>query len=149
MKNKKLFIGLALILIVVVGISAYINQKNRPSKEVGQLSLIIEGSEKMLPILEDDLQEVTGEILNGKGEIKEISGQMIEIKTLLAKNAITNYTEVAFEADDAYRISISEDELQEDEKFYLQVEEEQFNLVVFGDSNAKRNVRNLVQIVVE
>lgn len=50
-------------------------------------------------------------------------------------------------ADDEFSAELSGDELNEEGKAYLVGENDgSMRLVVFGDSNAKRNVRNVVSV---
>ena len=50
-------------------------------------------------------------------------------------------------ADDEFSAELSGDELDEAGKAYLVSEDDgSMRLVVFGDSNAKRNVRNVVSV---
>jgi hypothetical protein len=52
-------------------------------------------------------------------------------------------------ADDEYSAQLTGDEIREPAKVYLAKEEDgSMKLIVFGDSNMKRNVRNIVKLVV-
>ena len=54
---------------------------------------------------------------------------------------------VSVTAADEYRVEVTSDELAERGKVFL-LKEETPGLIVFGDSNAKRNVKNVARITV-
>ena len=72
------------------------------------------------------------------------------MNNLLALYEIDEYDEISVVADDSYSASLTREEVEEDGKVYLLAqEEEELRLIVFGDENSKRNVSNVVQIVVK
>lgn len=87
--------------------------------------------------------------MTGKGEEREVEAPGILIKDILEENGITDYSEVTVIADDSYSARITEEEIKEETKAYLLKEEDSLRLIVFGDENSKRNVKNVVEIVVE
>ena len=58
--------------------------------------------------------------------------------------------QVTVTADDEYSAVVTAEELAAPDKVYLIAQEEDgVQLVVFGDSNSKRNVSNVVRVTVE
>ena len=74
--------------------------------------------------------------------------QGISLKNLLITEGIEEYTEIQVTADDSYSAVLEKNELEEKDNAYLILQEESLRLIVFGDSNSKRSVSNVAQIVV-
>ena len=97
-----------------------------------------------------DYVQVTGTRMNGKGEEQIVDGPGIALKDLLSGQKIQNCTKVVVVSDDSYNAELTAEEVADGSKAFLIVEEEnELRLVVFGDTNSKRSVSNVVQIVVE
>ena len=73
----------------------------------------------------------------------------ILLRKLLEEKNIEEYSQVTVVSDDSYSAKIAAEEIKEEEKAYLLLQEEELRLVVFGDENSKRSVSNVKQIVVE
>ena len=52
-------------------------------------------------------------------------------------------------SDDEYTATLQQEEVCEEGKAWLLVDEEDVRLVVFGDSDSKRKVKDVVRLVVE
>ena len=52
-------------------------------------------------------------------------------------------------SDDSYSAQLTKEEIEEENRVYLLMDEDSLRLVVFGDKNSKRSVSNVVQIEVE
>ena len=84
--------------------------------------------------------EVSGAIVNGKGEEKTVSGQGVALFSLASGDA---QAATVF-ADDAYSAAVA---VEEAERAFLIVSEDgSLRLVVFGDANAKRDVKHVVKV---
>ncbi len=95
---------------------------------------------------------VKGELINGKGEHVQIDAKGSLLADVLTSIGI-DPAEVAvlkISSEDAYSAEISGEELMEEGKVYLTSNgDKTFTLVVFGDSNSKRKVKNVVRIEVD
>ena len=95
---------------------------------------------------------VKGELINGKGESVSIDAKGSLLADMLtsvgidpAKVAVLRIT-----SQDEYSAEISGEELLEANKVYLINDGEgSFTLIVFGDSNSKRKVKNVARIEVD
>ena len=68
---------------------------------------------------------------------------------LLSQTGITDYQKVLVVADDAYSAEVTAEEIAAPGQVYLMRQEDGIRLVVFGDSNSKRNVTNVVRLEVK
>jgi hypothetical protein len=71
------------------------------------------------------------------------------MKELLEEMGITKYTTVTVVSNDSYSAKMNREEILEEDKVFLLLEDNSLRLIVFGDSNSKRSVSNVVQIQVE
>ena len=148
MKTKKV-IGIILgVLLSFTAIFAIIHLVTREKVPEGAL-LVIQGEEKAYVLLEKlPMTKVEGTIRNGKGE--EIQVEMEGVLALEALKAtkidISSIQFVKVVAEDEFSAEVSMEELSEPDKVYLAKEDGQMRLVVFGDDNAKRNVRDVVRL---
>ena len=88
-------------------------------------------------------------MINGKGEKSYIDTQGVPLADVIKGAGFdpNNAAAVRVTADDEFSVELSGDELNEEGKAYLVGENDgSVRLVVFGDSNAKRNVRNVVSV---
>lgn len=95
---------------------------------------------KSISISDLDFSRVTGTIVNGKGEEKQIDSQGI----LLSDVCGNDFSKITATASDEYSTEI----LPEDSEnaYIILTDDGSLRLIVFGDSNAKRDVKNLVRI---
>ncbi len=98
------------------------------------------------------MTEVTGTIVNGKGEEMEVRAQGVPLSDVLKAAGIDSakiHTVTAV-ADDEYSAELSAEEIGEPGRVFLARDEDgSMKLVVFGDTDSKRNVRNVVKLSVE
>jgi len=115
----------------------------------GALLVSCGGENKYVDLNLLDTVPVQGSIVNGKGEKSDIDTQGVPLEDVI-KNAgfdPSGAAAVRVTADDEFSAELSGDELNEEGKAYLVGENDgSMRLVVFGDSNAKRNVRNVVSV---
>ena len=98
------------------------------------------------------LTEVRGTILNGKGEEKEVLAQGVSIPDVLKAAGIDSarIQAVRAVADDEFSAEFSAEETNEPGRIFLAGDEDgSMKLIVFGDSDSKRNVRNVVKLIVQ
>ncbi len=97
------------------------------------------------PVVIADLQleSVTGNIVNGKGEEKQINALGVSLSEVCG----SDFKTVTLTASDEYSAVVSMGEI---ENAYLILSDDgTLQLIVFGDVNAKRDVKNVVRIDTE
>lgn len=57
----------------------------------------------------------------------------IVLKDLLVENDIFEYSQVTIVSNDSYKAQVSAEEVSNEEKVYLILQEEELRLIVFGD----------------
>ncbi len=135
--KKKITIGI-IILVILTAIFAIIHLTTRTPDIEG--SVLVNGAEVKLSDL--DYENVTGSVKNGKGEVKEIDADGIKLADILSDD----YDTVKVTASDEYSATVSADEI---DNAYLILEDGTLRLIVFGDENSKRDVKNVVRIDTE
>lgn len=121
--------------MLVTAILALVHLTTRTPEVEG--SILVNGEAVSIASL--DLEQVTGTIVNGKGEEKQIDARGINI----AKLSDGDYESITITASDEYSAVVNADET---DNAYLILDDENPGLVVFGDSNSKRCVRDVVRI---
>lgn len=95
---------------------------------------------KTLEISSLDFNRVSGTLVNGKGEEKQIDAQGVILSEVCGGEFLT----ATVTASDEYSAVV---EKQDSENAYLIVEDDGSpRLVVFGDENAKRDVKHVARI---
>ena len=147
-KNHKIF-ALVLVLILLTAIAAWVHLSTRPAIAEGTLQITVNGKAHTVQLSALQTKPVSGERINGKGEVIPVSGQGVLLRDLLVQEKITVHTKVQVMADDSYTVVLTADEVAADGKAYLLRTDDELRLVVFGDRNSKRSVSNVVQIIIE
>lgn len=91
-------------------------------------------------------QLVEGSIVNGKGEKIRIQGQGIPVSEFFREVGIETFDRIKVTANDAYSAELKQEEAEKDACFMIS--DGELELVVFSDTNRKRNVANIVLIEV-
>ena len=143
MKNKKGIIILISILVLAAAALAVIHASTRKKVPEGAISVQQAGKETYVVLKEQTLVKVAGTIVNGKGEEKDIDADGIALSSL----ADGSFENVTVTADDEFSAVVGADEIEN--AWLIQSEDGTAQLVVFGDSNSKRAVRNVVRIEFE
>lgn len=138
-----------LVLALVTGIAAWLHLTTREEVEPGMVQITANGQVKTVKLSEQDYEQVSGVRVNGKGESIPVEGPGISLKELLQEQQVAFYTKVTVVADDSYSAELAAEEVAEDGKAYLLMEENSLRLIVFGDENSKRSITHVVQIIVE
>ena len=146
-KSKVVF--LILILVVLTGVLSVIHLTTRNKVGDYEVQLTYKDKTYSVEYKKLNLEQVTGTRVNGKGEEKKVEAPGILLREVLEEKDIEEYSQVTVVSDDSYSAQIAVEEIKEEEKAYLLLEEEELRLVVFGDENSKRSVSNVKQIVVE
>lgn len=148
MKTHKALL-LILVLVMITGIAAWFHLTSREEAAEGTLQITVSGNTQTIEMAALDYVPVSGVRVNGKGETISVEGRGILVKDLLASTKIASYSKVTVVSDDSYTAELTAEEVAEDGKAWLLLEQPYLRLVVFGDQNSKRSVSNVVQIIVE
>ena len=130
-------------------IAAWFHLTSREEAAEGTLQITVSGNTQTIELAALDYAPVSGVRVNGKGETISVEGRGILVKDLLASTKIASYSKVTVVSDDSYTAELTAEEVAEDGKAWLLLEQPYLRLVVFGDQNSKRSVSNVVQIIVE
>lgn len=148
MKTHKALL-LILVLVMITGIAAWFHLTSREEAAEGTLQITVSGNTQTIELAALDYAPVSGVRVNGKGETISVEGRGILVKDLLASTKIASCSKVTVVSDDSYTAELTAEEVAEDGKAWLLLEQPYLRLVVFGDQNSKRSVSNVVQIIVE
>lgn len=144
MKKKTLLIILA-VLVVLAAVLAVIVSRNQPQKAVSEVIIVQNGKQTKVDLSKLDLTDVKATVTRANGKTLEIDAKGLELRKLLEK--YSGYTTLTVSAEDNYTAEIKADELQTEKNVYLIIgEENKPRLVVLSDSNAKRDVKNVLTI---
>ena len=159
-KTKYIMAVIAAVLVIAAVILAVKVRGNAPEKT----GLIIEANGNTLTVSWEDLNQTvfSGEIVNGKGETSNHEYQGTELIALLQANGIEINADTTITAgsEDNYTAELTGAEIMTGSKVYVAVMSDNemiesidgkqgSQLVVYGDANAKRQVRYLKIITVE
>ena len=160
-KKSRYILGAAAAVLIIIAVILAVNVRGSAPDQSG---LIIENGTKTVTVSWEDLKktEFTGEIVNGKGEISNHEYQGAELCELLSGKGIEikEGTKITAVSEDNYAAELTGAEIMTAGKVYAAVicDGEMIEgidggqgaqLVVYGDSNAKRQVRYLKTITVE
>lgn len=148
-KNSKIIIVIIAVLLALTAVLAIVHFSSREQIPEGAL-LVSCGDEKEYVDLKSlESVPVQGTVVNGKGEESEIDTQGVSLADVIEQAGFDpdNAAAVKVTADDEFSAELTGGEVNEAGKTYLVCEDDgSMRLVVFGDSNAKRNVRNVVSV---
>ena len=151
---------IAAVLVIAAVILAVKVRGNAPEKT----GLNIEANGNTLTVSWEDLNQTvfSGEIVNGKGETSNHEYQGTELIALLQANGIeiNADTKITAVSEDNYTAELTGAEIMTGSKVYVAVMSDNemiesidggqgAQLVVYGDANAKRQVRYLKTIIIE
>lgn len=142
MKGKKWPVAIIAALIFVTAVLAVIHLTGRDNAADGMILLNDRGEISYIDPEQLSLTDVAGTTVNGKGEEKRIEAKGVPLDVVTG----ANFDMVTVTADDAYTAQVGAEEF---ERAYLIVDDGALRLIVFGDANAKRDVKHIVRIDVE
>ncbi len=159
MKKKHYVIILTVLILVAAVVIVGLQVRNSMLKKEKADAIILKanGREVVVPITSLNQEDFSGETINGKGEHFTHNYRGVALKTLLEKNKISldNISSVTAFAADQFSAVYTGDEVREGQRVYLAVQMDGVTIegiekgkpgvqvIVFGDSNSKRLVRNL------
>ena len=142
-KMKRLLFAVIILLASLTAIFSAIHLSCRTVRPEGQIVISIQGREEAKKISSLELTAVSGDIINGKGESRHIDGEGLRLSDIIGRS---DFSEIEVIADDEYRARVSADEI---EKAWLLIEGTDVRLLVFGDRNAKRDVKHVARLEVK
>lgn len=148
-KNSKIIIAVIALLIVLTTALAIVHFNSREQVPEGALLVSCGDSKEYVDLKSLDTVPVQGSIVNGKGEESIINTQGVMLADVINEAGFDpdNAAAVKVTADDEFSAELTGDEVNEAGKAYLINDDDgSMRLVVFGDSNSKRNVRNVVSV---
>jgi len=103
-----------------------------------------------VPLEDLPLVPVQGTMVTGKGEQRPINGMGISVADLLKQAyAYASTGTVVVRSADEYSVRLTAEEVAAENKAWLLIEDGSARLIVFGDENSKRNVKNVVRLHVD
>ncbi len=124
------------MLVLLTAVFAVIHLTTRTSDIDGEI--LVNG--ESVKIADLQMSTVEGTVVNGKGEEKQIDSQGLPLSQVCTEEFET----VTVTASDEYHAVVAADEIQ---NAYLILDDEgNLRLIVFGDENSKRDVKNVVRI---
>ncbi len=137
------------VLLVLTAILSVFYLRSRDNVKPG--SIIVQSRDKSVTIqLSDmDLKHVSGTITNKKGETKEIDSEGILLADIPSLLPADDYSKMTVISDDEYKAELDRDELGSSVEAWLVQNDGSIRLVVFGDKDSKRDVKNVVRIEIE
>ena len=144
MKKTSIIICILFTLIVMVSTGiTFCYLQGRQSTTPNSLVIEREGKNTVVDFSTLSLESFSGTVVNGKGQSKEVSGQGIRIDKLIGDSG---FTEARVVADDEYNAVVKPADTA---NAWIQIESGKARLIVFGDSDSKRAVKNVVRIEVK
>lgn len=125
----------------------------RTQEQANTLQINYNGEIISLPLTELPVYDVSGTTINGKGEEKQVEAKGTLVSDVLtqAKIDLGTIQQVIVKAsDEFYAVLTAEDVAQPDKAYLIQEDGEEWpRLVVFGDPDSKRKVKEVVRLEVE
>lgn len=149
MNTKKITAVILAVLLLCTAIFAGIHLGTRSQVPEGSLCVTMDGKSTYVLISALAHTQINGSIINGKGQEKPISGEAVRLEDVLEAAGIEKFTRVCATANDEYSAVITAEEILNPSRVYIMETENGLNLVVFGDSNSKRNVSDVARLGVE
>ena len=143
MKKKTVFIILAAI-IVIAAVLAVIHASSVPKTDPSEVIVSENGKDTRTDLSRLRLTDVKGTITMANGKTKDIDAKGIELKELLKGK---KYTKIVVTSDDSYSAELAPEDINKEANVYLIIgEENKPRLVVMSDTNAKRDVKNVLKL---
>lgn len=152
-KRKNLILGIIIALLLITVILAALHLTTRTQEQANTLQISYNGKVSSLSLTELSLHDVTGTTVNGKGEESRVEAKGILVTDVLTQSGIdwTSVQQVTVKASDEFYAVLTAEDLEQPDKAYLiqEDDEEWLRLVVFGDPDSKRKVKEVVRLEVE
>lgn len=148
-KSTKIIMAAIAVLIALTAVFAIIHSAARTEVPDGALLVSCGGEKKYVDLASLDTVSVRGSVVNGKGEKSDVNTHGVPLADVIENAGFdpNGAVTVKVTADDEFSAELSGNEVNDAGKAYLVSEDDgSMRLVVFGDSNAKRSVRNVVSV---
>lgn len=146
-KDLKAFVLAAILLVTAA--AAVIHLTTRATVPEGHLQLICGETEREITLSDLDLRPVQGTISNAKGDQRTIEAQGIPVAETLTLAGTEDFSRITVTGDDAYSAELTAEEAEDTENTCFIIQEDNgVQLIVFSDTNSKRNVSNVVRVEV-
>ena len=139
-------------LVTLTGIFAAAHLTTRAAAPEHALVICAGGAETVLDMDAVEWEEVRGETVNGRGEVNAIEAPGLPLGELLAAAGIDpeSVAEVRAIASDAYSATMTGEEVRaEGTVCLIRRDDGSCQMVVFGDPNSRRNVRDVERLEAE
>ena len=142
-KVKLILSGVILCLALITTLVSATYLKGRKSTPENQIAVSVNAEDKFVSLSDFKLSKVSEDIKNKKGETKHIEGDGVLVRDIIGS---VSFTEITVISDDEFRATLTTDDL---ENAWLLSQEETARLIVKGDKDSKRDVKNVVRIEVK
>ena len=141
-----------MILAAAVALLTILHLTGNKTVEEGQVEIIRKDQKRYLGEADIARIPVKGELINGKGESVSVDAKGSLLADVLISAGVdpAEASVLKITSHDEYSAEISGEELLEEGKVYLISNGDgSFTLIVFGDSNSKRKVKDVARIEVD
>lgn len=148
MKKKTAFL-LVVAVLLLTAVLAVVHLTTREQVETGRLVVSYQNKQQEVVFTKLPLQQIQGTISNAKGQTFSVDAKGLSAEAFLAELNITGFSKMTVVADDEYRAEVSAAEIAAEDTVALILQEDGgVQMVVFPDSNSKRNVTNVIRVEV-
>ena len=140
LKHKKILLAAIVILGLVTTLLTVFYLNGREKTQAGEVLVVHAGKSRKLRLDQLELTAFSGTMVNGKGDPKSVSGEGVRLSDI---TGTSGFSEVILTSDDAYSAVVKVEEVGQ---AWLWIENGEARLLVFGDQNAKRDVKHVVRI---
>ena len=140
MKHKKAVFGIIAVLVLMTAVLTIVHLRTRDQVPEGALLVNYNGKAIYVEVDKLNTEAVSGTVTNGKGEEKAIQGQGLPLFSLLDGA----FQSAVVSAEDEYTATVGMEDAEN--AFLILNEDGSLRLVVFGDPNAKRDVKQVVKV---
>lgn len=148
MEKNKLIVIILCVLVTLTAVLTVVHLTTREKETKNAIQVVYKDQITTVPLDELTLVPVRGTMVTGKGEQRPIDGMGISVADLL-KQAHVETGAVTVHSADEYSVTLTAEEVAAENKAWLLIEEGAARLIVFGDENSKRNVKNVVRVTVD
>jgi len=146
MKHRFTAIFIAALFMLTIFAAAW-HLTTRTQTVAGAIIVAFGESQVVLHADALTLSAVKGEIVNAKGDVTAIDARGISLPQLLATAGAEHAAAVTTVASDEYSARLTANEF--DRAHIILLEDDSLQMIVFGDPDSRRNVRNLAEVIAE
>lgn len=149
---KRAVLVITAILLCLTAVIAVVHLRTRDKVPEGSLLIQFDGRDSYVRIGDLDTVQINGTVVSAKGDTQDIHQAGVRVADVLEKAGIDSQEvhSVTVVADDEFSAELLSEEIMAPEVAYLAKEADgSMKLIVFGDSDLKRNVRNVVKLLVQ